>query len=141
MAQDTGPAVVQAVGAIVDQVDPMRMLSRYPRLAEAVADNLRVDIPADDLSAWAELVLRMKDGRLLSLPITNEVVDVVDPDFDLIRSLVEEAITSPPRAPTTSTGTTTPTPTDGATDGATGTSTEEPTIEPTDELADLGATC
>ena len=129
------------VGAIVDQVDPMRMLARYPQLAEAVADNLRVDIPADGLGAWAVRVLWMKVGRLLSQPIPNEVVDVVDPDFDLIRSLVEEAITSPPPAPTTSTGTTTPTPTDGATDGATGTSTEEPTIEPTDELADLGATC
>ena len=133
------------VGAIVDQVDPMRMLARYPQLADAVADNLRVDIPADDLAAWAELVLRMKDGRLLSLPITNEVVNVVDPDFDLIRSLVQEAITDPPpptATPTTSpssspSGTATPTPSGGAM----GTSTEEPTDEPTDELADLAATC
>lgn len=126
------------VGAIVDQVDPMRMLARYPRLAAAVADNLRVDIPADDLGAWAELVLRMKDGRLQSLPITNEVVDVVDPDFALIRSLVREAIATPPQpTPTATTGTPAP----ATTDGETPAPEETPTVEPTDTLADLGATC
>lgn len=127
------------VGAIIDQVDPIRMLARYPQLAEAVSDNLRVDIPADDLGAWAELVLRMKDGRLQSLPITNEVVDVLDPDFALIRSLVQEAITSPP-PPTSSP--TTDTPTSSPTDGVPTAPNETPTIpEPTDAIADLGATC
>jgi polyisoprenyl-teichoic acid--peptidoglycan teichoic acid transferase len=130
------------VGAIIDQVDPMRMLARYPQLADAIADNVRVDIPADDLGAWAELVLRMKDGRLQSFPITNQVVDTANPDFDLIRSLVEDAIANPP--PPTTSPTTSPT-TGSPTSSPTGEETPEPdqspTPEPTDELADLAATC
>jgi polyisoprenyl-teichoic acid--peptidoglycan teichoic acid transferase len=134
------------LGAIVDQVDPFRMLARYPRLADAVADNLEVDIPAADLPAWAQLVVRMKDGRLQSLPITNQVVDVTDPDFELIRALVDEAVTSPPPAspsPTSAPPTTTPSPgsptspdEDDLTPGPTPT-----TATPTDDLADLAATC
>ncbi|MCA1781160.1 MAG: LCP family protein [Dermatophilaceae bacterium] len=133
------------MGAIVDQVDPVRMLARYPQLARAIADNVSVDIPADDLGAWAELVLRMKDGRLQSLPVTNQVVDVSDPDFPLIRSLVREAITNPPTPSTPPTTATPTTPTSSSTDDATTdpdeTPTSSPPAEPTDELADLGATC
>lgn len=131
------------VGAIVDQVDPLRMLARYPRLAEAVADNLRVDIPAADLPAWAELVLRMKDGRLQSLPITNQVVSVSNPDFVLIRQLVEEALEAPPPPVASPTTTATPGATSPTGDGTDGTATTEPTPtpEPTDALADLAATC
>ena len=138
------------VGAIVDQVDPVRMLARYPQLADAVADNLRVDIPAGDLAAWAQLVLRMKDGRLQSLPVTNQVVDVGNPDFAAIRLLVREAIETPP-APTTEprpdpsaspTGSpTTPVGGDSPTDGSTPTDGVTPIPEPTDTLADLAATC
>lgn len=128
------------VGAVIDQVDPLRMLRRYPQLAETVADNVQVDIPAGDLGAWAELVLRMKDGRLQSLPVTNQVVDVADPDFDLIRSLVRDAL-RPKAAQPTATPSATPTP------GQTGT--QAPTDEPTDGgspapadiLTDLSATC
>ena len=135
------------VAAIVDQVDPVRMLARYPRLAEAIADNVRIDIPAADLPAWAELVLRMKDGRLQSLPITNEVVDVVDPDVDLIRALVREAITNPPPPSQTTSPTTSPTTSADPTTGPTSTPstgsepTGTPSAEPTDALADIGATC
>jgi LCP family protein required for cell wall assembly len=130
------------VGAIIDQVDPVRMLARYPQLADAVADNLRVDIPAADLAAWAQLVLRMKDGRLQSLPITNKVVEVGNPDFVEIRRLVEEAIESPPPPASPTTAATTPA-TPSPSDGASGTPTTgpTPTEEPTDTLADLATTC
>ena len=129
------------VGAIIDQVDPVRMLARYPQLADAVADNLRVDIPAGDLPAWAQLVLRMKDGRLQSLPLTNQVVDVGNPDFAAIRQLVQDAIeTPPPPSPAPSpTSEAASSSTDGP--GATPTTGPTPTPEPTDTLADLAATC
>ncbi|MGA8047701.1 MAG: LCP family protein [Dermatophilaceae bacterium] len=129
------------VGAIIDQVDPVRMLARYPQLADAVADNLRVDIPAGDLPAWAQLVLRMKDGRLQSLPVTNQVVDVGNPDFVAIRQLVQDAIETPP-PPSPGTSPTTPGATTSPTDGPGATPTgPTPTPEPTDTLADLAATC
>lgn len=132
------------VGALVDQVDPLRMLARYPQLAETVADNVRVDIPAGDLGAWAELVLRMKDGRLQSLPVTNQVVNVADPDFELIRSLVQDALRPKVAAPTdTATPTRTPDErgTEGSTDGAIDAPTDSGSPTPADILTDLSATC
>src|SRR5690606_38990499 len=132
------------VGALVDQVDPLRMLARYPQLAETVADNVRVDIPAGDLGAWAELVLRMKDGRLQSLPVTNQVVYVADPDFELIRSLAQDALRPKVAAPTdTATPTRTPDErgTEGSTDGAIDAPTDSGSPTPADILTDLSATC
>lgn len=128
------------VGAIVDQVDPVRMLARYPQLAQAIQDNLLVDIPADDLAAWAELVLRMKDGRIQSLPITNQVVNTANPDFEKIRTLVAEALEPQPEPEETAE----PEPEETGE-----TSDETPEPEPTeteeesapDELADLATTC
>ncbi|HHU09130.1 MAG TPA: LytR family transcriptional regulator [Intrasporangiaceae bacterium] len=130
------------VGALIDQVAPVRMLARYPQLAQTVADNVRIDIPAADLDAWADLVLRMKDGRLQSLPITNQVVNVGHPDFGKVRDLVQDAIRAqesgsgdpdPSRSPTS-------TPSGDPTDQPTDVPTDEPTV-PDDSLADLGATC
>ncbi|HHU09134.1 MAG TPA: LytR family transcriptional regulator [Intrasporangiaceae bacterium] len=131
------------VGALVDQVDPVRMLARYPQLAQTVSDNVRIDIPAADLDAWAELVLRMKDGRLQSLPMTNQVVNVARPDYEQIRRLVQDAIRGEAPSPTGSSPTERP-PSDVPTSTPTGDPTGQPTDEPTvpdDSLADLGATC
>ena len=128
------------IGAVIEQVDPLRMLVRYPQLAETIADNVRVDIPADDLGAWAELVLRMKDGRLQSLPLTNQVINVANPDFELIRSMVRDALRPKPPAPTASaTPSRTPDERDTPTPGATDSPTETPT--PSDLLSDLSSTC
>lgn len=129
------------VGAVIDQVDPLRMLARYPQLAETIAENVQVDIPAGDLGAWAELVLRMKDGRLQSLPVTNQVVNVADPDFDLIRSLVRDALRPQPPAPS---ATVTPTPDErdpGPTDTPSHAPSDGSSPTPNDVLTDLSASC
>lgn len=117
-------------GAIIDQADPVKLLRNYPDLAKVIKDNLTIDIPTSELPAWAELVGTVQDeGSIRSLPITNKVVKVGDPDYDKIRDLVKAAIEPPEAAATPSP--TTPPPT---------TSTPTPS-EPTDEVQDLSATC
>lgn len=90
------------VGALVDQVDPMTMIARYPQIVAAAGDNITVDIPQEDLPAWADLVLRIQaGGRIQSLPFTIENTNVVDPDYAQIRREVDRALHPPePPAPT-----------------------------------------
>jgi len=118
-------------GAIIDQANPVQLLRNYPDLAKVIKDNLTIDIPTSELPAWAELVGTVQEeGSIRSLPITNKVVRVANPDYDKIRALVKAAI-EPPRV------TATPSP---STPPSTTTSTPTPT-EPTDEVQDLAATC
>jgi LCP family protein required for cell wall assembly len=106
------------VGALVSQVNPVAMLQRYPALARAAKRNISIDIPQQDLDAWVELVQRIQEGKIRSLPLTDKVIHVTNPDYVKIRSMVRNAISdhpivsTPKPKPTSSTSTSTkPTPT------------------------------
>jgi LCP family protein required for cell wall assembly len=99
------------IGALTEQVNPLRILVRFPAIAAATGKNLRTDIPLSDLPAWAELGHRVQAGTLTSLPLTDKVIHPGRPDFRLIRKLVREAVpgeskvgaAAAPKAPKTST--------------------------------------
>lgn len=121
------------VGALLNQVNPTSMLLRYPDLAKTLQDNVRVDIPQQDLSAWADLVLRIQEeGNIQSLPLTNKNIDVNHPDYAKIHAMVDKAINPPEPAPAPRRSSTSPKPSPTS-------STSEPTSE--DELSDLTTTC
>ena len=122
--------------AILDQANPTELLRNYPALASVVKDNVTVDIPQSELPAWAELVGRLQDtGSIRSLPITNKVVKVADPDFALIRRLVRSAIDpAPSPTPTRTRSTPTGEPSDSP-------SPSTSPSEPTDQVEDIAATC
>ncbi len=123
------------VGALLDQSNPVKLLANYASLAEVLKKNVSIDIPQADLPAWVDLVQRIQTGTIRSLPITDRVVDVNNPDYDKIRSLVRAAI-NPAATPTTpSTATSTPTHKATTTPGGTSTTTEN------DELSTLAAAC
>ena len=95
------------VGALVNQVNPMNMLARYPDLADVLKDNVSTDIPQEQLPAWAELVLRIQDtGSMQSLPLTNQNIDTLDPDYDKIHAMVDDAIA--PEEPSSSSSSASP---------------------------------
>lgn len=133
------------VGALVQQANAADLLARYPQLADVIKNNVTVETPQSELPAWVPLIERIqKTGSISSLPITNKVVNVGNPDYDKIHQLVRDAITAPPPGKSTpspsssltgapspsDTGAVTPTPT---TPGA------SPT--PSDTLESLAATC
>ncbi|KRE40446.1 LCP family protein [Knoellia sp. Soil729] len=127
-------------GAILDQANPTELLRNYPALAKVVKDNVTVDIPTSELPAWAQLIGTVQStGSIRSLPITNKVVRVGNPDYDKIRSLVQAAIT--PRPATPKPKPTTASPTASATPTTTTPSSSPSPSEPTDEVEDLAATC
>lgn len=127
-------------GAILGQANPVELLRNYPALATVVKDNVTIDIPQSELPAWAELVGTLQDtGSIRSLPITNKVVDVGDPDFDKIRDLVRAAID--PEPATTSEPSETPSPSTTPSESETDPGSTPTPSEPTDEVEDLATAC
>jgi len=101
------------VGKIVDQVNPAMMLQKYPDLARVAKENIVTDLPATDLPAWVNLVERIKNAQIKSLPFTASNISVTRPDFAKVRVMVNQAIAAslaPASPSTTSTPTQTPTP-------------------------------
>lgn len=90
------------VGALVKQINPAKMLERYPAIAKVAKDNIYTNIPQQHLAAWAELASRMQQGEIRSLPFSNKVVNVGNPDYALIQQMVQEAISGTLRTPTPS---------------------------------------
>ncbi len=123
------------VGALVSQVNPVAMLQRYPALARVAKKNIAIDIPQQDLDAWVELVQRIQEGKIRSLPLTDKVVKVADPDYAKIRSLVKNAISDHPVVSKP-----TPKPTTSTSKGTT--HTPSPSSSPSTEgLTDLAQSC
>ncbi|MCK0111976.1 LCP family protein [Ornithinimicrobium sp. F0845] len=144
------------VGALVDQVNPLTLLQRYPAIASAAGDHITADIDQTELPAWAELVERVQGGTMRSLPFTSKNTNTVDPDYTAIRREVYLALHPEPTpsveassddagettaAPTTEQPTTEEPTTEEPTGAETPTDDAEETTEPTDELAELGTVC
>ena len=125
---------------LMEQADPVGLLQSYPKLAKVVKDNVSIDIPRDELSAWVDLALRIqKGGSIRSLPLTSDVVRPGNPDFAKIRALVKKGL-KPPKASATVSASPTPTPSSTRTKKPT--SSPSPTATPDASTAQsLSATC
>ena len=101
------------VQAIVQQVNPAQMVTKYPEVASILKDNIYTDIPVQNLPAFVELVERVQKSKIASVALTQKQgVYSNDPDYDLIRELVQKGIAPPkatPKPSSTSSPTSTPT--------------------------------
>jgi LCP family protein required for cell wall assembly len=142
------------VGKILDQVNPVNMLQKYPALARVVRDNVSTDIAADDLPAWMELVRRVQGSSIRSLAFTTDNISPGNPNFKAIRAMIQDALdpaaaaTASPTKSTstkTTTGPTKSTSTKTATGPTKSTSTRSTTSSSssstTDALVDLRDAC
>jgi LCP family protein required for cell wall assembly len=96
------------VSSLLDQTNPVQLLKKYPKLAKVAKDNMSTDVPQQDLEAWVDLVQRIQGGSIRSLPFTNQVISTVNPDFEAIHAMVQDAITTPPSSTPDATSTSTP---------------------------------
>lgn len=114
------------VQAVLNEVSPTAMLAKYADIARIARENIYTDIPAANLSAFVELVQRIqRDGSFVSLGIDpSRGINPGNPDYELIRELVQKAINPPEPKPKPS-GTSTP----GT--GSTSTTTPKPATTPT----------
>ncbi|WP_076263888.1 LCP family protein [Intrasporangium flavum] len=120
------------VRAIVEQVDPAKMLGRYPELARIAKDNIYTDIAAQDLPAFVELVGRVQGSTINSVTLNStDGVYPGEPDYDHVRALVRTGIALPKPARTpTPTSTSGPADTGASTPSEPTTTTRTPTATP-----------
>ncbi len=84
------------MSAIVDAADPMTLLMQYQELAASTQDIVRTDIPQDVLADFAGLAFKVKEAGINSVVFDDTVIRPAYPDYDLIRSLVRQAMSSAP---------------------------------------------
>jgi hypothetical protein len=74
----------------------MTLLLQYQELAATTQDILRTDIPQDVLGDFAELAFKVKDAGLSSVVFDDTVIRPAYPDYDKIRSLVQQSLAAAP---------------------------------------------
>lgn len=88
------------IRAVVDQVNPAAMITKYLDLARIAQDNIFTDIPSSDLGAYVELVQRVQRAKITSVALDpKHGVNTANPDFAVIRQQIDKALNPPPPQP------------------------------------------
>src|SRR6185312_9916277 len=90
-------------GAILAQMDPATVLTKFNALAAAGSKLMESDLPAGQLGSFASLALKAKSHDLARLTIGPPDFDLyfsTYPDFDVIHQRVQQLLNpAPPAAP------------------------------------------
>jgi LCP family protein required for cell wall assembly len=89
------------INAIVAAADPMTLLTRYQQIAATTQDIVSTDIPQAVVGDFADLALKVKDAGIQSVVFDDSVIKPAYPDYDKIKDVVQQALTTPTPAPTT----------------------------------------
>jgi LCP family protein required for cell wall assembly len=92
------------ISAIASAADPMTLLTRYQQIAATTKDIVFTDIPQAVVGDFADLALKVKGAGIQSVVFDDTVIKPAYPDYDKIRGLVQQALTTTPDpspAPTT----------------------------------------
>lgn len=87
--------------AMLRQLDPGTVLTRFQAIAEASSGLVRTDIPQSMLGVFSDLAVLSRDHEIRRVELVPPLIDNLDPDWALIRSSVAEAV-APPTTPSPS---------------------------------------
>jgi LCP family protein required for cell wall assembly len=85
--------------AIVDAADPVTLLTRFQELAATTQDIVSTDVPQALLGDVVDVAMKVKGNTIRSVVFDDTVIRPAYPDYDLIRSLVQQALAPAPAAP------------------------------------------
>ncbi|OMQ15881.1 transcriptional regulator, partial [Modestobacter sp. VKM Ac-2676] len=80
------------IDAIVEAADPVTLLSRYRQLAATTQDIVSTDLPQSLLDDVVDLAFLVQDTEIRSVVFDDTVITPAYPDYDRIRSLVQQAL-------------------------------------------------
>ncbi len=81
--------------AILRQVEPATVLTRFQAIAEAGTQVVRTNIPQSMLGVLSDLAVKARELPIVDVELTPPTIDNVEPDYELTRSLVAEAVAPP----------------------------------------------
>ena len=77
--------------AMLEQLDPGTVLTRFKDIAAAGRQLLKTDIPNGMVSTYLDLAIKAKKLGLTKLQLVPPTIDVVNPDFAEIRAMIQRA--------------------------------------------------
>ncbi|MEQ4206874.1 LCP family protein [Actinopolymorpha sp. B9G3] len=80
------------IKAIIDQANPITLLTRYEAVAKTSKDIVQSDIPASTLPAFVDLGLKVKQANVTNVAFLRDVIKPSNPDFAHMRSIVRQAL-------------------------------------------------
>ena len=78
--------------AVLAQMDPANVLTRFQSIAGAGKRMVKTDIPGPMLSSYLELAIKAKTHGIKSLALVPPLVDQVRPDFEAIRAKIKKTL-------------------------------------------------
>lgn len=77
--------------AILNQVEPVNVLTRFQQIASAGEKLVKTDIPSPMLSRYVELATQARTLGITKIELVPPTIDVVNPDFPGIRKMIQDA--------------------------------------------------
>ncbi len=77
--------------AMLAQMDPANVLSRFKEIATAGRQLLKTDIPSGMVSTYLDLAIKAKKEGIHKLELIPPTIDVVNPNFTAIHEMVQKA--------------------------------------------------
>ncbi|TQL48665.1 LytR family transcriptional attenuator [Homoserinimonas aerilata] len=89
----------QVQEAIIAQVDPANVVTKFEAVANAGAQVVKTDIPQVMLGLFVDMASKARGLPLNTVEIAPPDVDTANPDFEVIHSMVQGALLSPSAPP------------------------------------------
>lgn len=120
------------MSAMLHELSPTTVLFNATKILASGKDLLSTSIPSKELGQFAELALRSRKEKVMTVSLVPPAISTVNPDFVQIRSLISDTIKSSENA---ATPTQTPTPTDDPS------TTKDPSQREANSTDDLANAC
>ena len=78
--------------AMLDQLEPERMLKNFQKIAKASSAMVATSIPAGEVDRFIDLALKARDQKIATLSLVPPLVNTGNPDAELSGTKVAEAI-------------------------------------------------
>jgi len=122
--------------AMLDQLDPITVLTKFNKIAAAGREVVATDIPTSEIGTMMDLALKAKQLPVSSAAMMPPLIDTGSPDFTLIRQTVEKRIATSEAIDRPG-----PEPTPAANVSATPKPKPKPSASPNAQTDDLGEVC
>jgi LCP family protein required for cell wall assembly len=86
--------------AILQQMDPANVLTRFQQIASAGEKLVKTDIPSPMLSSYVDLAIKARTLGITSVSLVPPTIDVIHPNFEEIHAMIKTAMAGPTASPT-----------------------------------------
>jgi LCP family protein required for cell wall assembly len=80
------------MNAMLAQLSPKTVITRFESLAKAGANLIETDLPASELGRFIDLAVKARRAPMSSVSFVPPAIDTSDPDLERIHAMVDEAI-------------------------------------------------